>query len=263
MSVIISSSIASCTRSLQIQTETSRQSDKQTVGCSVRQKGGHSVRQTGARSVSQTGTCTVRWWASRSSTPAEAASGLRLSCCSDPLWGPQTAARPPWTWWWRECEWLIWAVSYLVSFGKIGQSQASHFPLIPVFMLSLLCPDFSFILIGQDFLSCWELDEKTHIMSETPGSDCSQLLCDYVLDCFLVQHIILVKQQLAAQTNCTKCKKHNTHTHIPCPGRVPDNPPAAQTPQKKSVSERHRGTLGKDWQPLQDILKVAVLTGVL
>lgn len=113
------------------QKQADSQTSRQLVVQSDRQVVVQSDRQTGGRSVSQTGTCTVRWWASRSSTPAAAASGLRLSCCSDPLWGPQTAARPPWTWWWRECEWLIGAV----SFGKIGQSQASHFPLLPVFML--------------------------------------------------------------------------------------------------------------------------------
>lgn len=80
--------------------------DKQTV----RQTDSWLFSQTDRWSFSQTGTCTVRWWASRSSTPAAAASGLQLSYCSDPLWGPQTAARPPLTWWWRECEWLNWAI---------------------------------------------------------------------------------------------------------------------------------------------------------
>lgn len=83
MSVIMSSSIASWTRSLQRERE--------------EEEGQRPVfsQSDGRWVLGQTGTCTGSWWASRCSSPAAAASGLLLLYCSDPLGGRWTAALPP------------------------------------------------------------------------------------------------------------------------------------------------------------------------
>lgn len=91
---------------------------------------------------------------------------------------------------------------------------------------------------------------QSHPVSSFSLRGIIQNLLDFLLQVgrwTLFSHPKMKIQQASGQLGT----KH-TYTHsVPCPGRVTDNPPADQTPQKKSVWERHQGTLGKDWQPLK------------